>query len=540
MAISAVRQDVAAILTCARDSVASVTVDAATYDFAANELVRYPRGDGLHVLRIEPENGARAADRATVPSPVAAPPVQITATVRLLADQAGVATVLQIDNGTDTDRLRLFVSGGDLVAGVTVDGASIAMVVGAVSVGVDHEIAVQYLADGRVLASLDGGAAREFDLIDMPAGLNTLRIGATAAGVDVAGGFEFGPIAVSPDPVAFADAVAGLVFVEEFTPASLFANGEKGAWYDPSDMATLFKDTGAAAPITDVEQIAARIDDKSGNVQSATQATLSARPTLSARLNLKTNSDLTGSVNGVLGSGGSLPTGWSQFTPVGEVVGSGVEAGLGYFDLRLTGSGDKTFLNLLVSSSINADFPAVVSVSSYIVESTGITSASLKLDGSFGGGIQADTVLTDVKKRFSRIKEASGFGQYRWVVSVVAPASWSMTIRLLAVQQEIGTSVSRYQRATTLTDYDAVGFPQYLASDADSMTATMPDLGADATLAYATDAGTALLTGQTIGAGGVEVLRGARTYGFVVVDRALTESEAIDLTAYLDAKRRAE
>ena len=33
-----------------------------------------------------------------------------------------------------------------------------------------------------------------------------------------------------------------------FNPASLFANGEEGAWYDPSDLSTLFQDTAGATP----------------------------------------------------------------------------------------------------------------------------------------------------------------------------------------------------------------------------------------------------------------------------------------------------
>jgi hypothetical protein len=39
-----------------------------------------------------------------------------------------------------------------------------------------------------------------------------------------------------------------------FNPASLFANGEQGWWYDPSNFATLFQDSAGTTPVTAVEQ----------------------------------------------------------------------------------------------------------------------------------------------------------------------------------------------------------------------------------------------------------------------------------------------
>ena len=64
-----------------------------------------------------------------------------------------------------------------------------------------------------------------------------------------------------------------------FTPASLFASGEKGAWYDPSDLMTMWTDTAGTTQATVGDEVA-RIDDKSGNGNHATQATFAARPIL--------------------------------------------------------------------------------------------------------------------------------------------------------------------------------------------------------------------------------------------------------------------
>jgi len=50
------------------------------------------------------------------------------------------------------------------------------------------------------------------------------------------------------------------------------------SWYDPSDVGTLFQDTGATVPITADGQAVALMQDKSGNNFHAVQATLADRP----------------------------------------------------------------------------------------------------------------------------------------------------------------------------------------------------------------------------------------------------------------------
>ena len=63
------------------------------------------------------------------------------------------------------------------------------------------------------------------------------------------------------------------------SPASLFAASEPGAWYDPSDLTTLFQDSAGATPVTAPNQTVGKILDKSGRGNHATQATLAQRPT---------------------------------------------------------------------------------------------------------------------------------------------------------------------------------------------------------------------------------------------------------------------
>lgn len=65
----------------------------------------------------------------------------------------------------------------------------------------------------------------------------------------------------------------------QFSPLSLFSSSEPGAWYDPSDISTLFQDTAGTTPVTAAGQSVARINDKSGRGNHATQATAGSRPT---------------------------------------------------------------------------------------------------------------------------------------------------------------------------------------------------------------------------------------------------------------------
>ena len=70
------------------------------------------------------------------------------------------------------------------------------------------------------------------------------------------------------------------VFTAPFSPANLFAAGEQGAWYDPSDLSTMFQDSAGTTPVTAAGQPVGRILDKSGRGNHATQATTAQKPVL--------------------------------------------------------------------------------------------------------------------------------------------------------------------------------------------------------------------------------------------------------------------
>lgn len=65
-----------------------------------------------------------------------------------------------------------------------------------------------------------------------------------------------------------------------FNPIALFAAGEQGVWYDPSDLSTLFQDAAGTIPVTAAGQPVGRVLDKSGRGNHASQATATSRPIL--------------------------------------------------------------------------------------------------------------------------------------------------------------------------------------------------------------------------------------------------------------------
>lgn len=65
-----------------------------------------------------------------------------------------------------------------------------------------------------------------------------------------------------------------------FSPAALFAAGEVGAWYDPSDLTTMFQDSAGTIPVTAVGQPVGLRLDKSGRGNHAAQSTPGSRAIL--------------------------------------------------------------------------------------------------------------------------------------------------------------------------------------------------------------------------------------------------------------------
>jgi len=64
-----------------------------------------------------------------------------------------------------------------------------------------------------------------------------------------------------------------------FSPSALFANGEEGAWYDPSNLSSMKQNSDGTVDAA-VDSPVGYIEDQSGNNNTAIQATSDKRPTL--------------------------------------------------------------------------------------------------------------------------------------------------------------------------------------------------------------------------------------------------------------------
>ena len=99
-----------------------------------------------------------------------------------------------------------------------------------------------------------------------------------------------------------------------WTPATLFASGEQGVWYDPSDFSTLFQDSAGNTPVTAAGQVVGLMLDKSkGMVLGSELLTVAANRDFSSDTGFWTKAA------GVVISGGQC-----VFTAVGDTQGFSV------------------------------------------------------------------------------------------------------------------------------------------------------------------------------------------------------------------------
>lgn len=104
-----------------------------------------------------------------------------------------------------------------------------------------------------------------------PAADKLLRLNETKARLREAINVELGIGLTVDDPFRF--------YGEAFHPIyTLFANGEQGAWYDPSDLTTLYQDSAGTTPVTADGDPVGLMMDKSGNDNHASQSVAAARP----------------------------------------------------------------------------------------------------------------------------------------------------------------------------------------------------------------------------------------------------------------------
>lgn len=254
----------------------------------------------------------------------------------------------------------------------------------------------------------------------------------------------------------------------KWSPAFLFLAGEQGAWYDPSDMTTLFQDAAGTTPVTAVEQPVGLMLDKSGRGNHAMQSTSTKRPVLSARVNLLTKTEDISTADW-----SKLGTSAPNADTLLELAGSGVH--------RVSQSKNVPATKCCLYAEFYPAGRSSCSLSVYD-DSAGTTRANavFSISGT-GAVISGGDVLNKISLLPDGwygcyIESASAFsgGNVTVNIGVTDGAAQSYTgdatkgVRVRKVDfrpVNTGVNLPAYQRVNTATDYDTQGFPTYLKFD---------------------------------------------------------------------------
>ena len=279
-----------------------------------------------------------------------------------------------------------------------------------------------------------------------------------------------------------------------WSPISLFAAGEQGAWYQPSDLSTLYQDSSGTTPVTGVEQRVGLMLDKSGRGNHAFQATTTPndkRPVLSARVNLLTKTEkFDDAVWSAFGTKVVTPN--TVIAPNGTQTGSTLACPAG---------------NGIQQQSIPITAGATYQFSLFVKATTG-TQVRLQMLSSGGTGAVYNQLLT-INSGIS-----IGNGWYRLTASLTtATGDTQLQVRILndgagnpiyiwgadLRPSNIGNNIPVYQRVNTATDYDTAGFPYYLKADGTYTSMSTNSVDFSATAQMTVVSGVRKLSDATLG-----------------------------------------
>ena len=271
-------------------------------------------------------------------------------------------------------------------------------------------------------------------------------------------------------------------FNRAFNPTSLFANGEQGWIYDPSNFATLFQDSAGTTPVTAVEQPVGLQLDLSGNNNHRFQATSANRPVVSARVNLLTkteqfdNSDWTKFASTVTPNSITAP----DSTTTADLI---IPSVVNTFHLvsqsiitSFTSSYTLTvyakaagynFLQVLLAQTGGANYvEGIFNLSNGTIEATGRTlnwTGTRTIEDVGNGWYRCSVIVNSIP---SGISLSSQFGVLNTNDGNASFAGngtsgvylWGADLRLT----NQGVNLPVYQRVNTSTDYTSTGFPIYI------------------------------------------------------------------------------
>ncbi len=273
-----------------------------------------------------------------------------------------------------------------------------------------------------------------------------------------------------------------------------------GAWFDPSDMSTLYKDAAGTIPVTAVEQPVGKMLDKSGNNWHATQSITASKPTLSARKNilLATETLATQSVTTL------AATYTLSFTGTGSVTLSGTATG------TLTGTG---------TNRVSLTFTPTAGTLTLTVSGS-VTKAQLEL-GAVAGPYQRVNTATDYDtdpRYFPKYLRFDGVDDYLTLGDVFDIGSEGVSIAASVILFDATQSpIAGKSRATS------AGGRYFLGVEPGAFLFASHDIALPVTIAYSQSIGESVVLSAKLGPHGARYLS-------LYKNAALINSKGTDLT----------
>lgn len=267
----------------------------------------------------------------------------------------------------------------------------------------------------------------------------------------------------------------------------LFRDGLQGMWIDfLPDYA--FANTDLTTPANPGEGIAGYVD-RGPYGYNDTQPVITARPIfgrvpVGGRRNLFTNTPaLAGAVVGVVGSGGSLPTGWAVPAALGltvEVVAVNVDPVIGGVRIRVYGEATNDgMFRLQVTNRVGMAQGQQYRGSIYAVKRAGntcyVANVNLSTD-NFYIPLDTDAQLSESRIVLNSATALSAL-EYRIEIrknSISSGESYNFTVDIGGSQFEIGPEATPYQRVGNEYDISEAGVPSVYYAHYDGADDVLP------------------------------------------------------------------
>ena len=245
-------------------------------------------------------------------------------------------------------------------------------------------------------------------------------------------------------------------------PYALFAAGEQGWVYDPSNLASLFQDAAGTTPVTAMEQPVGLQLDLSGRGNHRRQTTSANRPVVSARVNLLTKTEQFDDAVWTRTSATIIAT--NTVSPIGIS---------NAFTINYASTGTLR-LTTPVSWVSGQTGTALIFVKKPSSGAASNVRISTNNGSAWNTGIGVKVALTDVWQPLlvSGILQ-TGSSAVQLHIGTFAPDGtndatcvgsvdvWGADLR----PANIGVNLPAYQRVNTSTDYDTAGFPIYIKAN---------------------------------------------------------------------------